>query len=432
MENEQRCRYISLNDLVREMVSKWKLLLLIVLLVGCLFCLGHIFKANKISNEQPQYSTHTFFYFESDKLENDKLNAQAILQSDEFLASIIEKSDLEIETSDLRGIINFRSEAGSGVLEIYVIDGRKELTELLANQLSTEGLRQIQRYVNKKVHLTEITLNAAQVKVLSLENLEIVDWNQYIQDNTSVIELLKKSLLGIILGTFCGVLIILILILFNRKLKYPDEIETVTNYHTLGVIKKSEDLKLNLKSIMPLLLQEKKGVRLAVISCHNGEGKTTFSKALIQEFHESRKKGIVINSELLYYNLEALELNNYLITIDGGGYALDEEALQKNAKKEGNFVEHFELLQENLLYNFDVIILDTKSIETASDTYMLASLCDRTVLILEAGKVKDDTLKSVKNKLAEFNASVLGVVINKIDEGEFLAKEKYFGFSINE
>ena len=61
----------------------------------------------------------------------------------------------------------------------------------------------------------------------------------------------------------------------------------------------------------------------------------------------------------------------------------------------------------------DIIIFDTSALEEEADTITLASLCDSSILVVEAGKERKETLKKAQATLQRLGAPVLGVVVNR-------------------
>jgi polysaccharide biosynthesis transport protein len=61
----------------------------------------------------------------------------------------------------------------------------------------------------------------------------------------------------------------------------------------------------------------------------------------------------------------------------------------------------------------DIIIFDTPALEEEADTVTLAPLCDSSILIVEAGKERKETLKKAQATLQRLGAPVLGVVVNR-------------------
>ena len=61
----------------------------------------------------------------------------------------------------------------------------------------------------------------------------------------------------------------------------------------------------------------------------------------------------------------------------------------------------------------DIIIFDTPALEEEADTVTLAPLCDSSILVVEAGKERKETLKKAQATLQRLGAPIVGVVVNR-------------------
>jgi capsular exopolysaccharide synthesis family protein len=70
-----------------------------------------------------------------------------------------------------------------------------------------------------------------------------------------------------------------------------------------------------------------------------------------------------------------------------------------------------ELLELSKL-QYDVILVDTPSVLSVSDSVIVSALCDGVIMVAAAGKVKKDHLRKAKEQLDHVNARILGIVLN--------------------
>ncbi|MEX3618255.1 CpsD/CapB family tyrosine-protein kinase [Paenibacillus glucanolyticus] len=70
-------------------------------------------------------------------------------------------------------------------------------------------------------------------------------------------------------------------------------------------------------------------------------------------------------------------------------------------------------LLNDLKEQYDVILIDTPSVLTVTDSVIVSALCDGVVMVVASGKVRKDHLKKAKEQLDHVNAQILGVVLNK-------------------
>lgn len=77
--------------------------------------------------------------------------------------------------------------------------------------------------------------------------------------------------------------------------------------------------------------------------------------------------------------------------------------------------EQMGALLEKLRDMYDVIIIDTPSIMSVTDTQIVATQSDGVVLVIDSGKVKKDVALKAKASLEHVQANLIGVVLNNIN-----------------
>lgn len=78
--------------------------------------------------------------------------------------------------------------------------------------------------------------------------------------------------------------------------------------------------------------------------------------------------------------------------------------------------KEMENLIKELKINFDYIIIDTPPILPVSDTLLLASKADATLIVVKARKTKEKMVKESYERLIEAKANVIGTVLNESDK----------------
>jgi capsular exopolysaccharide synthesis family protein len=176
---------------------------------------------------------------------------------------------------------------------------------------------------------------------------------------------------------------------------------------------------------------------IAITSAIKGEGKSTTAINLAIAFAKSGKSVLLIDANLRDPALHlAFPLNREGI----GG--LSNILLKKNEINEviqqseidnlsillsGNLPsnpsdllssERMNALLAELRNSYDVILIDTPPVLKLTDAKIVASKCDGVLLVLRHGKVKREIAKQVKEDLAQVNANLLGIVMNKTNKKE--------------
>jgi len=81
-----------------------------------------------------------------------------------------------------------------------------------------------------------------------------------------------------------------------------------------------------------------------------------------------------------------------------------------------------EKLLESLKETFDYIILDTPPVQAVTDSQILSTKADGTILVVKAERTKKDSVENAVNLLKKVNANVIGTVLNGID----VSRNKYY------
>jgi capsular exopolysaccharide synthesis family protein len=71
--------------------------------------------------------------------------------------------------------------------------------------------------------------------------------------------------------------------------------------------------------------------------------------------------------------------------------------------------------------DYDMIILDSPPVGLVTDAAVLSTVADGTILVYAAGQTKIEDIKGAKNLLDKVNATIIGVVMNKV----IINKRKY-------
>jgi capsular exopolysaccharide synthesis family protein len=82
---------------------------------------------------------------------------------------------------------------------------------------------------------------------------------------------------------------------------------------------------------------------------------------------------------------------------------------------------------EELRVLADVVVFDSAALLPVADSSILGALCDGVVLVVEAGRTRQDTVRQAKATLDQLGLKVLGVVLNKGRAGRSFGGEYYAG-----
>lgn len=169
---------------------------------------------------------------------------------------------------------------------------------------------------------------------------------------------------------------------------------------------------------------------IMVTSSQPGEGKTTTISNLAVTYAQEGKKVLLIDADLRRPSLHRVfsQPNHQGLSTLLAGHTSVQDTIQETIISQlfllpsgpvpANPSELFDSavmqeLLEQLKQQYDVILIDTPSVLTVTDSVIVSALCDGVILVVASGKVRKDHLKKVKEQLDHVNARMLGIVFNK-------------------
>ena len=171
---------------------------------------------------------------------------------------------------------------------------------------------------------------------------------------------------------------------------------------------------------------------IVITSSEPGEGKSTTSANLALSFAQDGKKVILIDCDLrkpsihenfLLANEKGLtdvlfgksDLKGVTKKIEDSLFLITAGTILPNPAEILGSKEMENLIKE-LKINFDYIIIDTPPILPVSDTLLLVSKADATLIVVKARKTKEKMVKESYERLIEAKANVIGTVLNESDK----------------
>jgi capsular exopolysaccharide synthesis family protein len=180
---------------------------------------------------------------------------------------------------------------------------------------------------------------------------------------------------------------------------------------------------------------------IVVTSSQPGEGKSTVVANLGITMAQSGMKVLLIDCDLRKPVIhKKFDLNNLdgLTTLLAGRKKL-EECINTTAIQ--NFyvmtsgpvppnpsellgIKRMKSLMEQLKGIFDIVLIDAPPILAVTDAQVLATLCDRVVLVVSYGEADKKDIVRAKVLIDKVGAKILGVIINKVPD----KAKKYYSY----
>ena len=177
---------------------------------------------------------------------------------------------------------------------------------------------------------------------------------------------------------------------------------------------------------------------IVVTSSEPGEGKSTTSGNLALAMSQGENKVLLIDcdmrkpslhkkfrmsnnhglAELLLHRKTmedvAVKYNENLVVVPAGKIPPNpSEMLGSKAMSE---------FLEEMKKHFDYIIMDTPPIGAVTDSQVLSTKVDGTILVVKAGQTKKDVVMNSVNAIKKVNGNLIGTVLNGVEQ----SKNKYY------
>ena len=202
----------------------------------------------------------------------------------------------------------------------------------------------------------------------------------------------------------------------------------------------SAEAYISLRTSIKFSLIDKPIKTIVVTSSLAGEGKSTVVGNLAYSLSQDGARVLVIDCDLRKPSIH----ENFLLSNEKGLTDVlfgksDLKGVTKKIKDSLFFItagtilpnppeilgsKEMENLIKELKINFDYIIIDTPPILPVSDTLLLASKVDATLIVVKARKTKEKMVKESYSKLVEARANVIGTILNESDKS---LDNKYYG-----
>lgn len=192
------------------------------------------------------------------------------------------------------------------------------------------------------------------------------------------------------------------------------------------------DIYRNIRANIAFAKDYKNIKSILVTSFQQNEGKTTVASNLAIALANIDKKVLIIDGDLRNPNIhkifnakndvgisgiceEKMEINSYIEKINIKNISILTSGKITNKSSEIIASDFMKDIIQKSKETYDYIIVDSHSLSLASDSSVLSTYCDGTILVTGCGEVNMQDAKQAKEKLTSMGANILGVILNKYE-----------------
>lgn len=418
----------------------------IVLILILFILMGYIYTYHYVV---PKYkSTSTLLLIPSDTYENRELtnielliNSElihtysSIAQNSKILKQTIHNLGLDITEKQLLKQMQVNIIDDSYIIEISIQDRDPKKSMDITNELSDVFLKEIKNIYN-------------------LNNIGVVDQAQFPIQPYNVHHT-KDIILFLMAGVMVSFAYIMILYIFDNTIKKEEDIEDYIDIKSLGSIPVHNDKNQeiidkrnaktyitecinNIRTNILYMNSAKNAKTVLVTSCTPQEGKSWVSANIATSFAKTNKKVLLIDADMrkgrahrIFKVSNKKGLSNYLNHITGN--------VRKDIRLGINYIQETKIPNLHILTNgtvppnpsellgsknmkelitilknvYDIIIVDAPPCKLVTDSIVLSTVMDSTILVVNSEITKINELNEIRKSIKTVGGEVIGAVLNK-------------------
>ena len=407
----------------------------IILCVGAIVTYDNVFKT-------PMYSTSTTVLLvkddekstgsieQSDIALNQKLVSTytQIIKSRLVLNQVIDNLDLSYSYNDLASSVSVKAVDDTEILRITVTDKSGEKATLIANEIAQVFRKEV-------------------IEIYNINNVSVID-KAIIPTSPSNMHLVKDIIIAALVGFVLSSGIVFVIFYFDDIVRDPEVLEKELEVPVLAKVYKDKDkIELlvnekpnaaasesirNLRTSLQFSSVDEEMKTILVTSAVPSDGKSFITANLATSFAQTGKKVLIIDCDLrkgrqhTIFNIHGHRglsnlligdintFNDYIIKTEIKNlFVLPRGVLPPNPSELLNSKKNTKLL-EILRNKFDIIILDGAPISGLSDSLILSSIADKTILVSSINHTPKTELANAKKALDGIGAHLAGAVANNV------------------
>lgn len=415
---------------------------IIVLILILFIALGYLYSYYYIVPEYKSTSTLLLIPNDDETVTSSDLTLNSglistygnIAKNSKVLKQVINNLNLNIQEGQLLSKIEINIIKDTHIMEISVSDTDPQMATNITKELSNVFLNEIKQIYN-------------------LNNIGIVDEAQ-LPDTPYNINHIKDMFVFVCMGIVVSFAYIVIIYLFDNTIKKEEDIEEYIKIKSLGSVPINNDKSeiINRENTKTYITESINTIRtnilymnstknaktILITSCMPREGKSWISTNIAASFAETNKKVLLVDADMRKGRINKIfkvdnraGLSNYLFNMNSD--VENDVYLAKEYIKETKIPNlHIltngtippnpsELLASSNMKEllailksiYDIIIIDAPPCKLVSDSIVLSTIVDSSVIVTNSGNTKISDLKEIKKSINIVGGKIIGAIVNK-------------------
>lgn len=357
-----------------------------------------------------------------------------IAKNSKVLKQVINNLNLNIQEGQLLSKIEINIIKDTHIMEISVSDTDPQMATNITKELSNVFLNEIKQIYN-------------------LNNIGIVDEAQ-LPDTPYNINHIKDMFVFVCMGIVVSFAYIVIIYLFDNTIKKEEDIEEYIKIKSLGSVPINNDKSeiINRENTKTYITESINTIRtnilymnstknaktILITSCMPREGKSWILTNIAVSFAETNKKVLLVDADMRKGRINKIfkvdnraGLSNYLFNMNSD--------VEKDVYLAKEYIKETKIPNLHILTNgtippnpsellassnmkellailksiYDIIIIDAPPCKLVSDSIVLSTIVDSSVIVTNSGNTKISDLKEIKKSINIVGGKIIGAIVNK-------------------
>ena len=415
---------------------------IIILILILFIALGYLYSYYYVVPEYKSTSTLLLIPNDDETVTSSDLTLNSglistygnIAKNSKVLKQVISNLNLNIQEVQLLSKIEINIIKDTHIMEISVSDTDPQMATNITKELSNVFLNEKKQNYN-------------------LNNIGIVDEAQ-LPDTPYNINHIKDMFMFVCMGIVVSFAYVVIIYLFDNTIKKEEDIEEYIKIKSLGSVPINNDKSeiINRENTKTYITESINTIRtnilymnstknaktILITSCMPREGKSWISTNIAVSFAETNKKVLLVDADMRKGRINKIfkvdnraGLSNYLFNMNSD--------VEKDVYLAKEYIKETKIPNLHILTNgtippnpsellassnmkellailksiYDIIIIDAPPCKLVSDSIVLSTIVDSSVIVTNSGNTKISDLKEIKKSINIVGGKIIGAIVNK-------------------